>query len=381
MAETKTIYLDYQATTPVASEVLDAMLPYFTKNFGNPHSTQHEIGLYSANAVEKARKQVSRLVNCETDEIIFTSGATESNNFAIKSIAEYYFNDKPQIITARTEHKCVIESCHSLEKKGYEVKYLEVNKDGFINLQELEQLLKTKQSLVSIMHTNNEIGIVQPIEQIALMCDVYDSIFHCDAAQAFSWTSLDVAKNAIHAISISGHKFYAPKGIGALYLNRKIKNVIKPLLDGGGQEQGLRSGTVATPLVVGLGKAAEIAIKHHINYYEHHLRIQQYLLSKLKSEQINFEINGSLKQRSINNLNISIKNLPSSQLIMGQKHIAISSGSACTTGSIEKSHVLTALNLDEERIENAFRISWGRETTEKEIDILVATIQNIQNLK
>ena len=211
MAHHKVTYLDYQATTPVADEVLDAMLPYFTKNFGNPHSTQHEIGLHSAAAVENAREKVSKLVNCEPDEIIFTSGATESNNFAIKSIAENYFSTKPQIVTARTEHKCVIESCHYLEKKGYDVKYLNVNQDGLINLEELEQLIKIKPSLVSIMHTNNEIGVVQPIEQIALMCDVYNSVYHCDAAQTFAWTSLDVTKNAIHAASISGHKFYPVK--------------------------------------------------------------------------------------------------------------------------------------------------------------------------
>ena len=377
MAHNKVTYLDYQATTPVADEVLDAMLPYFTKNFGNPHSTQHEIGLHSAAAVENAREKVSKLVNCEPDEIIFTSGATESNNFAIKSIAENYFETQPQIITARTEHKCVIESCHHLEKKGYDVKYLEVNHEGLINLEELEQFIKAKQSLVSIMHTNNEIGVVQPIEQIALMCDVYNAVYHCDAAQTFAWTSLDVAKNAIHAASISGHKFYAPKGIGALYIKRKIKNVLKPMIDGGGQEQGLRSGTLATPLVVGLGKAADMTLKHHISYYEHYLRLQQYLLNKLKSEKIDFTVNGSLDRRSVNNLNISIHNLPSSQLIMGQKEVAISSGSACTSGTIEKSHVLSALGLDEDRVENAFRISWGRETTEKDIDQLILMIKKI----
>ena len=375
MTNTKVTYLDYQSTTPVEGEVLDAMLPYFTKNFGNPHSTQHEVGLHSAAAVERARENVAKLVNCEPDEIIFTSGATESNNFAIKSIAENYFEEKPQIITARTEHKCVIESCHYLEKKGYDVKYLEVNQEGLIDLKELEQLLKAKQSLVSIMHTNNEIGVVQPTEQIALMCDLYKSIYHCDAAQTFSWNSLDVKKNAIHAVSISGHKFYAPKGIGALYIKRNVKNILKPLIDGGGQEQGLRSGTLATPLVVGLGKAADMTLKNHIRYYEHYMRMQQYLISKLKSENIDYKVNGSLKYRSVNNLNISIANLPSSQLIMGQKEVAISSGSACTSGSIEKSHVLTALGLDEDRVESAFRVSFGRETTEEDLDHLITMIK------
>jgi cysteine desulfurase len=377
MKDNKITYLDYQATTPVAGEVLDAMLPYFTKNFGNPHSTQHDIGAHSAAAVERAREKVAKLVNCDPDEIIFTSGATESNNFAIKSIAENYFEEKPQIITARTEHKCVIESCHYLEKKGYDVKYLEVNQEGLIDLKELEQLLKIKKSLVSIMHTNNEIGVVQPTDQIALMCDLHESIYHCDAAQTFSWNSLDVKKNAIHAVSISGHKFYAPKGIGALYIKRNIKNVLKPLIDGGGQEQGLRSGTLATPLVVGLGKAADMTLKNSIRYYEHYMKLQQNLISKLNSENIDYEINGSLQYRSLNNLNISIKNLPSSQLIMGQKEVAISSGSACTTGSIEKSHVLTALGLDDDRVENAFRISFGRETTEEDLDHLIAMIKKI----
>jgi len=227
------------------------------------------------------------------------------------------------------------------------------------------------------MHTNNEIGVVQPTDQIALMCDLHGSIYHCDAAQTFSWNSLDVKKNAIHAVSISGHKFYAPKGIGALYIKRDIKNVLKPLIDGGGQEQGLRSGTLATPLVVGLGKAADMTLKNSIRYYEHYMRLQQNLISKLNSENIDYEINGSLQYRSLNNLNISIKNLPSSQLIMGQKEVAISSGSACTTGSIEKSHVLTALGLDDDRVENAFRISFGRETTEEDLDHLIAMIKKI----
>jgi len=375
MSDSEQIYLDYQATTPVAREVVDAMLPYFTDNFGNPHSTQHNIGRKSNDAIEHAREQVAKLINAEPHEIVFTSGATESNNLAIKSIAKNYFDKNVRVITCITEHKCVLESCHTLEKEGYDVKYLKVNQEGFINLEELEALVKEKKSLVSIMHVNNEIGIIQPIEQIGLMCNTYDSVFHTDAAQTFSCLSIDVKKNNIDALSLSAHKFYGPKGIGALYVRSDIKNTLRPLLDGGGQE-GIRSGTVPTPLVVGLGKACELAMKEHIQRFEHPTVLQKYFLNQLQKHNIEYELNGSLTNRSPINLNIALKNKSADEIIMGQNQFAISSGSACTTGNIEKSHVIAALNKGQENLNNSIRISFGANTTQQEIDKFINLIKN-----
>ena len=372
----KQIYLDYQATTPVAREVVDAMLPYFTENFGNPHSTQHEVGRASSAAVEQARKKVATMINAEPHEIIFTSGATESNNLAIKSIAKNYFDQDVQIITCITEHKCVLESCHSLEKEGYDVKYLKVDQDGLINLEDLENLLKQKKSLVSIMHVNNEIGIIQPIEQIGLMCNTYDSIFHTDAAQTFSCLSIDVKKDCIAALSLSAHKFYGPKGIGALYIRSDVKNTLRPILDGGGQEQGIRSGTLPTPLVVGLGKACDLAAKNHIQRFEHPTILQRYFLNKLKEHKIEYDLNGSFEKRIPINLNIALKNKSADEIIMGQNQFAISSGSACTTGNIEKSHVIAALNKGDENLNNSFRISFGEQTTTNDLDRFIKLLKS-----
>ena len=224
MNEKNIIYLDYQATTPLRPEVLKAMMPYFKEKYGNPHSNNHSLGKDANLAVEKAKKNIASLINCEPEEIIFTSGATESNNFAIKSIAESYGKEKIQIITLNTEHKCVIESCNFLEKKGYLVHYLEVEKNGIINFLKLEKLIKDKMSLVSIMHVNNEIGVIQPVNEIGKLCKKYGGLFHTDAAQTFSCLNIDVKKNNIDALSLSAHKIYGPKGIGALYINAKIKN-------------------------------------------------------------------------------------------------------------------------------------------------------------
>ncbi len=378
MNNTKQIYLDYQATTPVAREVVDAMFPYFTENFGNPHSTQHEMGRKSNAAIENAREQVAKLINAEPHEIVFTSGATESNNLAIKSITKNYFDKNVQIITCVTEHKCILESCHSLEKEGYDVKYLKINQDGFINLEELENLLKQKKSLVSIMHVNNEIGIIQPIEQIGLMCNHYESVFHTDAAQTFSCLSIDVKAQNIDALSLSAHKFYGPKGIGALYIKSSIKYTLRPILDGGGQEQGIRSGTVPTPLVVGLGKASELAIKNHIQRFDHHIKLQRYFLNQLKEHNIEYDLNGSFEKRTPMNLNIALKNKSADEIIMGQNLFAISSGSACTTGNIEKSHVIAALNKRLDNLNNSFRISFGINTTHQEIDEFIGFIKQFK---
>jgi cysteine desulfurase len=384
MNEKNIIYLDYQATTPLRPEVLKAMMPYFKEKYGNPHSNNHSLGKDANLAVEKAKKNIASLINCEPEEIILTSGATESNNFAIKSIAESYGKEKIQIITANTEHKCVIESCNFLEKRGYLVYYLEVEKNGILNFSKLEKLIKNKMSLVSIMHVNNEIGVIQPVNEIGKLCKKYGGLFHTDAAQTFSCLNIDVKKNNIDALSLSAHKICGPKGIGALYINAKIKNIVRPLIDGGGQQNGLRSGTIATPLAVGFGEASiqiKKRLKKNFNYYK---MLSNFFIRELKKNNIKFNINGDLKKRSPVNLNIAFLEVEANQLINFLPETAISTGSACTSGNIEKSHVLTALKIENSIIDSSIRISFGENT--KKIDLIKiaklinSAIKKIRNL-
>ena len=384
MNEKNIIYLDYQATTPLRPEVLKAMMPYFKEKYGNPHSNNHSLGKDANLAVEKAKKNIASLINCEPEEIILTSGATESNNFAIKSIAESYGKEKIQIITLNTEHKCVIESCNFLEKRGYLVHYLEVEKNGIVNFSKLEKLIKDKMSLVSIMHVNNEIGVIQPVNEIGKLCKKYGGLFHTDAAQTFSCLNIDVKKNNIDALSLSAHKIYGPKGIGALYINAKIKNIVRPLIDGGGQQNGLRSGTIATPLAVGFGEASlqiKKRLKKNFNYYK---MLSNFFIRELKKNKIKFDINGDLKKRSPVNLNIAFLEVEANQLINFLPETAISTGSACTSGNIEKSHVLTALKIENSIIDSSIRISFGENT--KKIDLIKiaklinSAIKKIRNL-
>jgi cysteine desulfurase len=385
MNEKNIIYLDYQATTPLRPEVLKAMMPYFKEKYGNPHSNNHSLGKDANKAVEKAKKNIASLINCEPEEIILTSGATESNNFAIKSIAESYGKEKIQIITLNTEHKCVIESCNFLEKKGYLVHYLEVEKNGIINFLKLEKLIKDKMSLVSIMHVNNEIGVIQPVNEIGKLCKKYGGLFHTDAAQTFSCLNIDVKKNNIDALSLSAHKIYGPKGIGALYINSKIKNIIRPLIDGGGQQNGLRSGTIATPLAVGFGEASiqiKNRLKKNFNYYK---MLSNFFIRELKKNKIKFNINGDLKKRSPVNLNIAFLEVEANQLINFLPQTAISTGSACTSGSIEKSHVLTALKIENSIIDSSIRISFGENTKKTDLTKIAkyinTAIKKIKNLQ
>ena len=384
MNEKNIIYLDYQATTPLRPEVLKAMMPYFKEKYGNPHSNNHSLGKDANLAVEKAKKNIASLINCEPEEIILTSGATESNNFAIKSIAESYGKEKIQIITLNTEHKCVIESCNFLEKRGYLVHYLEVEKNGIVNFLKLQKLIKDKMSLVSIMHVNNEIGVIQPVNEIGKLCKKYGGLFHTDAAQTFSCLNIDVKKNNIDALSLSAHKIYGPKGIGALYINAKIKNIVRPLIDGGGQQNGLRSGTIATPLAVGFGEASlqiKKRLKKNFNYYK---MLSNFFIHELKKNKIKFNINGDLKKRSPVNLNIAFLEVEANQLINFLPETAISTGSACTSGNIEKSHVLTALKLENSIIDSSIRISFGennKKTDLTKIAIYINTaIKKIKNL-
>ena len=370
------IYLDYQATTPVDEKILKKMIPYFSEYFGNPHSNNHEFGRSANNAVDEARANVANLINAETNEIIFTSGATESNNFAIKSIAKDYFEKECQIITAKTEHKCVLESCHELEKEGFKVTYLDVDEDGIIKLSELENLLKEKKALVSIMHANNEIGVLQPIKEIGELCKKYNSIFHSDIAQSIGTQKIDVVEMNIDACSISAHKIYGPKGIGSLYISNHIKNTLRPLMSGGGQEMNLRSGTLSPALCVGLGEACKDISQNREKYTKHFEEIKSALLSDLDSSKLDYVINGNIKQRIPNNLNISIKGKVAEQMFNFMPHIALSSGSACTSGTIERSHVLSAMKLDDSRIDGSFRISAGRSTTKEEIKELIISLSN-----
>ena len=370
------IYLDYQATTPVDEKILKRMIPYFSENFGNPHSNNHEFGRSANNAVDEARADVANLINAETNEIIFTSGATESNNLAIKSIAKNYFEKDCQIITVKTEHKCVLESCHELEKDGFKVTYLDVSEDGIIKLSDLENLLKEKPALVSIMHANNEIGVLQPIKEIGELCKKYNSIFHSDIAQSIGTQKIDVVEMNIDACSISAHKIYGPKGIGALYVSNHIKNTLRPLMSGGGQEMNLRSGTLSPALCVGIGEACKDISQNREKYTKHFEVIKSTLLSELNNSNLNYVINGSVEQRIPNNLNISIKGKVAEQLFNFMPHIALSSGSACTSGTIERSHVLSSMKLDDARIDGSFRISAGRNTTKEEIKELIICLEN-----
>ena len=385
MNEKNIIYLDYQATTPLRPEVLKAMMPYFKEKYGNPHSNNHSLGKDANLAVEKAKKNIASLINCEPEEIILTSGATESNNFAIKSIAESYGKEKIQIITLNTEHKCVIESCNFLEKRGYLVHYLGVEKNGIVNFSKLEKLIKDKMSLVSIMHVNNEIGVIQPVKEIGKLCKKYGGLFHTDAAQTFSCLNIDVKKNNIDSLSLSAHKIYGPKGIGALYINAKIKNIVRPLIDGGGQQNGLRSGTIATPLAVGFGEASiqiKTRFKKNFNYYK---ILSNFFIRELKKNKIKFNINGDLKKRSPVNLNIAFLEVEANQLINFLPETAISTGSACTSGNIEKSHVLTALKIENSIIDSSIRISFGENTKKTDLTKIAkfinTAIKKIKNLQ
>ena len=371
----KKIYLDYQATTPVDLKILKKMMPFFSENFGNPHSNNHSVGRIANEAVEEARENVANLINAETSEIIFTSGATESNNLAIKSIAKNYYEKNCQILTCKTEHKCVIESCHELEKEGFKVIYLDVDEEGLVNIKELENFLKQQKSLVSIMMANNETGVIQDIQTIGKLCKKYDSIFHTDVAQSIGTQNIDVVEMNIDALSISAHKIYGPKGVGALYVSNNIKNTLRPLMSGGGQEMGLRSGTQSPALCVGLGEACKDISENRDKYVQHFKEIKSALLSELVKSKLEFDINGSVEKRIPNNLNIAIKEKVAEQLFNFMPHIALSSGSACTSGTIERSHVLSAMKLDENRIDGSFRISAGRNTTKEEIIDLIESIR------
>ncbi|KAF5305212.1 hypothetical protein FQA39_LY09300 [Lamprigera yunnana] len=371
VCEGRPLYLDAQATTPLDPRVLDAMLPYLTSLYGNPHSRTHAYGWESEYAVEKARSQVAKLIGADPKEIIFTSGATESNNISIKGVARFYGAKKKHVITTQTEHKCVLDSCRALEGEGFKVTYLPVGSNGLISLDDLNNAMTPETSIVSVMTVNNEIGVKQPITEIGKMCKSKKVFFHTDAAQAVGKIKLDVNEMNIDLMSISGHKLYGPKGIGALYVRRRPRVRIEALQSGGGQERGLRSGTVPTPLVVGMGEACEIAVNEMKYDHQWMEKLSKRLMEQIFEKLPHVIRNGDPVHSYPGCINLSFAYVEGESLLMALKDVALSSGSACTSASLEPSYVLRAIGADEDLAHSSIRFGIGRFTTEEEVDYTV----------
>ncbi len=368
------VYLDYQATTPMDPRVLDKMLPYFQGKFGNPHSRSHAYGWEAEEAVEISRGQIASFIHASEKEIVFTSGATESNNLALKGLAHFYKDKKKHIITVVTEHKCVLDSCRHLEQEGFELTYLPVQKNGILDLDVLRAAIKDSTLVVSVMAVNNEIGVIQPLEEIGRICRDKGVFFHTDAAQAFGKIPLDVEAMNIDLMSISAHKIYGPKGIGALYVRRRPRVRLEPLINGGGQERGMRSGTLSTPLCVGFGEAAAIARSEMGKDLEHIRRLSNKFLKAVMEEVPDVYLNGDREKRYPGNINLSFAYIEGESMIMAIKDLAVSSGSACTSASLEPSYVLRALGVNEELAHTSIRFGIGRFTTEEEIDFTIQLV-------
>ncbi len=372
------VYLDNHATTAVDPRVLDTMVPYFTLNFGNAASRNHSFGWTAEQAVEHARKQVADLIGANAKEIIFTSGATESNNLAIKGVAEMYAEKGNHIITAATEHKAVLDTCKHLEKRGCRVTYLALKEDGLVDLDQLRAAITDKTILVSIMYANNEIGVIQPVAEIGKICKERGVLFHSDGVQAVGKVPVNVIADNIDLLSITAHKMYGPKGVGALYVRRKSPRVqITAQMDGGGHERGMRSGTMNVPGIVGLGKAAELC-RHEMAEESSRLsHLRDKLKDKLTSELDEVFINGSMEHRLPHNLNISFAYVEGESLLMGINDIAVSSGSACTSATLEPSYVLKALGVGDDLAHTSIRFGLGRFTTEEEVDYAAARVIDV----
>ena len=364
------IYLDYSATTPIDPRVVEAMLPYLTEKFGNPASRSHQYGWDAESAVENARAEVAALVNADPKEIVWTSGATEANNLAIKGAANFYQGKGKHLITLKTEHKAVLDTMRELERQGFEVTYLDVLPNGLVDMAALEAALRPDTILVSIMAVNNEIGVIQPIAQIGELLRSKGILFHVDAAQATGKIDIDLSTLKVDLMSFSAHKTYGPKGIGALYVRRKPRVRLEAQMHGGGHERGMRSGTLATFLIVGMGEAFRLA---RLEMHEENKRIQALRdrLYKGLSDMPEIYVNGDLEHRVPHNLNVSFAYVEGESLIMAVRDIAVSSGSACTSASLEPSYVLRALGLNDELAHSSIRFSIGRFTTEEEIDYTV----------
>lgn len=364
------IYMDYSATTPVDPRVVDKMIPYLREQFGNPASRSHAYGWDAERAVEEAREQVAALVNADPREIIWTSGATESDNLAIKGAAHFYKSKGKHIITVKTEHKAVLDTCRELEREGYEVTYLDVKDDGLIDLEAFKAALRPDTILVSVMHVNNEIGVIQDIATIGEICREKGIIFHVDAAQSTGKAPIDLQKLKVDLMSFSAHKTYGPKGIGALYVRRKPRVRIEAQMHGGGHERGMRSGTLATHQIVGMGEAFRIAREEMATENERVRMLRDKLLRGLKEIEETY-VNGDMEKRVPHNLNISFNFVEGESMLMAVKDVAVSSGSACTSASLEPSYVLRALGRNDELAHSSIRFTVGRFTTEQEVDYVV----------
>lgn len=372
------IYMDNHATTPMDPRVLEEMLPYFTQKFGNSASRNHSFGWEAEQGVEQARERIAKLVGATAKEIIFTSGATESDNLALKGVAEMYKEKGNHIITAVTEHKAILDTCKRLEKYGYRVTYLPVKGDGLVDLEDLKRALDDKTILVSIMFANNEIGVIQPVEQIGALCRERGVLFHSDATQAVGKVPVDVNKMKIDLMSISAHKMYGPKGVGALYVRRKNPRVqISAMIDGGGHERGMRSGTLAVPNIVGLGKACELCMQEMPEESKRLAALRDRLRSRIEKDLDEVYVNGSMEHRLPGNLNMSFAYVEGESLLMGISDIAVSSGSACTSATLEPSYVLKALGTGDDLAHSSIRFGLGRFNTEAEVDYVAAKMVEV----
>ena len=369
------VYLDYAATTPVDKRVAEKMIPYLTETFGNPASNSHAFGWTAEEAVEKARANIAALINADPKEIVFTSGATESDNLAIKGAANFYKTKGKHLITVKTEHKAVLDTMRELERQGFEVTYLGVQENGLIDLEELKAAIRDDTILISVMWVNNEIGVVQDIPAIGEICRERKIIFHVDAAQACGKVPVDVEATKIDLLSMSGHKVYGPKGIGALYVRRKPRVRLEAQMHGGGHERGFRSGTLPTHQIVGMGEAFRIAKEELEQDMAHYRKLRDIFLKGIEGIEEVY-INGDLEHRAPNNLNVSFNFVEGESLIMAVKELAVSSGSACTSASLEPSYVLRALGRNDELAHSSLRITFGRMTTEEEVQFAAELIKS-----
>jgi len=368
------IYMDYSATTPIDPRVADKMIPYLREQFGNPASRSHMYGWSAEKAVEEARAQVAALVNADPREIIWTSGATEGNNLALKGAAQFYKTKGKHIITVKTEHKAVLDTVRELERQGFEATYLQPQDNGLITVTQLAEAIRPDTILVSVMLVNNEIGVIQPIDEIGELCRSKGIIFHCDAAQATGKVHIDLEKTKVDLMTFTAHKTYGPKGIGALYVRRKPRVRIEPQMHGGGHERGLRSGTLPTHQIVGMGEAFRIA-KEEMDEEIVRIKTLRDRLAKGLQDMEEVYINGDLEHRVPHNLNVSFNYVEGESLIMAIKDLAVSSGSACTSASLEPSYVLRALGRSDELAHSSIRFTFGRFTTEEDIDFTIQLIK------
>lgn len=369
------VYLDYAATTPVDKRVAEKMIPYLTETFGNPASNSHAFGWEAEEAVEKARADIAALINADPKEIVFTSGATESDNLAIKGAANFYKTKGKHLITVKTEHKAVLDTMRELERQGFEVTYLGVQENGLIDLEELKAAIRDDTILISVMWANNEIGVVQDIPAIGEICRERKIVFHVDAAQACGKVPVDVEAAKIDLLSMSAHKVYGPKGIGALYVRRKPRVRLEAQMHGGGHERGFRSGTLPTHQIVGMGEAFRIAKEELEQDMAHYRKLRDIFLKGIEGIEEVY-INGDLGHRAPNNLNVSFNFVEGESLIMAVKELAVSSGSACTSASLEPSYVLRALGRNDELAHSSLRITFGRMTTEEEVQFAAELIKS-----